>query len=103
MRTVGLALLFLTLPGCVAAIGNTGYGMHAYPTAAAPLLQERVAAANRIVELRQRQLDVMRDLAQNGKAGPDVVIAAEIWLEEAKLRVIECRIDLSAAEAKKKD
>jgi len=103
MRTVGLALSLLTLPGCVAAIGNTGYGLHAYPTAAAPLLQERVAAANRIVDLLQRQLDVMRDQAQNGKVGAEAVIAAEVQLEEAKLRLIECRIDLSAAEAKKKD
>jgi len=103
MRTVVLALLFLTLPGCVAAIGNTGYGLHAYPSTAAPLLQERVSAANRIVELRQRQLDTMRDQAQSGKVGADAVIAAEIELEEAKLHLVECRIDLSAAEGKKKE
>jgi hypothetical protein len=103
MRTVGLALLFLTLPGCVAAIGNTGYGLHAYPSAAAPLLQERVSVANRIVELRQRKLDTLRALAQTGRVGDDASIAAEVELEEAKLRLVECRIDLSAAEGKKKD
>jgi hypothetical protein len=103
MRTVGLALLFLTLPGCVAAIGNTGYGLHAYPSAAAPLLQERVSVANRIVELRQRKLDTLRALAQGGRIGDDAAIAAEVELEEAKLRLVECRIDLSAAEGKKKD
>ena len=103
MRTVVLGLLLLALPGCIAAIGNTGYGLHSYPVAAAPLLQERVSAANRIVELRQRQLDTMRDQAQSGKVGADAVIAAEIELEEAKLHLVECRIDLNAAEAKKKD
>jgi hypothetical protein len=103
MRTIALALLVLTLPGCVAAIGNTGYGMHSYPYAAAPLLQERVAAATRIVDLRQRQLDTLRAQAQGGNATADAVNAVEVQLEEAKLRLIECRIDLSAAEAKHKD
>jgi hypothetical protein len=103
MRTVVLGLLFVALPGCVAAIGNTGYGLHTYPSAAAPLLQERVSAANRIVELRQRLLDTLRDLAKNSRVGDDAVIAAEIELEEAKLHLVECRIDLNAAEGKKKE
>jgi hypothetical protein len=103
MRAIVLVPLLLVLPGCVAAIGNTGYGLHAYPSAAAPLLQERVAAATRIVELRQRQLDTLRDLFQNGRTGGDAVIAVEVELEEAKLRLCECRIDLNAAEAKKND
>lgn len=103
MRHLRLALLFLVLPGCVAAIGNTGYGLHSYPPASAPLLQERVATANRIVELRQRRLDDLRSLSAAGRADSAAVGEAEIQLEEAKMRLIECRIDLSAAEAKKKD
>src|SRR5262245_51673486 len=102
MRTIGLALLVLTLPGCVAAIGNTGYGMHSYPHAAAPLLQERVAAAHRIVELRQAQLDNLRAQMKAGRATDDVVGVVEVQVEEATLQWIECRIDLEAAQARKK-
>jgi hypothetical protein len=103
MRTLAPLFLLLVLPACVAAIGNTGFGPHSWSCAPASMLQERVAAASRIVELRQRQLDDVRELQRAGRSGPDAAFAAEILLEEAKLRMIECRLDLAAAEAREPD
>jgi hypothetical protein len=95
--------LFLFLPGCVAAIGNTGYGPHHYPPSTAPILQEQVTAANRVVELRQRRLDTLRQLNAAGTADAAALLEAEIQVEEARIRLLECRAELSAVESKKKD
>lgn len=102
MRTVVLAAFLLVLPGCVAAIGNTGFGPHSYSKEAAPLLRERVAAATRIVELRQQELAAAREQLKAGRSA-EAAVAAEILLEEAKLQLIACRIDLAAAEARDDD
>ena len=102
MRTVVLAAFLLILPSCVAAIGNTGFGSHAYSKDAAPMLRERVAAATRIVELRQQQLAAAREQLQAGR-NAEAVVASEILLEEAKLQLIACRLDLAAAEARDDD
>jgi hypothetical protein len=102
MRHAFLLALFLVVPGCVAAIGNTGFGPHQYPPATAPLLQERVTAATRVVELRQRRLDALRQQSAAGTADTATLIEAEIQVEEARIRLLECRAELSAVETKKK-
>jgi outer membrane protein TolC len=93
----------VVLPGCVAAIGNSGYGFRAYPPSTASILRERVDSANRIVELRQRRLDELRVQSQSGAATTSSVTEAEILLEEARLRLLECRAELRATEPKKDD
>jgi hypothetical protein len=103
IRTACILALCLALPGCVAAIGNRGYGPVSYPPSTMPLLQERVDAARRIVELRQRQLDELRRVGEAGGVSTTTVVEAEIAVEEARLRLLECRAELSAVEARRKD
>ena len=105
LRACSLASLALlaVLPGCVAAIGNTGYGLGSYPKSTAPLLEERVEAARRIVELRQQHLDLLRKQQEAGRGEATAVIDAEIAVEEARLRLLQCRADLSAIRDRKDD
>jgi hypothetical protein len=102
MRRLPIALSWLVLTGCVASIGNRGPYGGPWPASTQPILQERVASASRIVELRQRRLDEMRTQFANGSLDGAALAGAEIDLEEAKLRLLECRADLSAAESAKK-
>lgn len=95
--------MFLVLSGCVAAIGNRGYGYHTYPPSTASILRERVGSAQKIVDLRQRRLDELRVLSQGGASPTSAVTEAEIQLEEARLRLLECRAELRATEPKKDD
>lgn len=95
------SLLLPTLPGCVAAIGNSGGGWRDMPATAKPLLQEKVEAARRIVELQQRKLDELRNRHAAGAVAADAVVDAEIAVEEARLRLLDCRAELQAMEGKK--
>mgnify|MGYP001199960375 FL=1 len=103
MLKPALVLLCACLPGCVAAIGNTGYQDSRYEAIHKPLLVERVAAAQRIVELRTASLEQVRALQQEGKATASDAWQAEILLEEAKLVLLDCRAALQSAESRKKD
>jgi hypothetical protein len=87
------------LSGCVAAIGNTGYTM-SRSKSSLPLLEQRAASAQRIVDLRQSQLDELRAAA----AAAAEIRAAEIALEEARLAQLECQLEVqSVRDDKKKD
>ncbi len=103
LRSLALGALCAILPGCVAAIGNTGYGSTVYSKAATPLLEQRVAAAQRIVDLRQANLEVLRTLQESGKVGSSDLWQAEIAVEEARLVLLGCKADLDVASRKKKD
>lgn len=103
MLKSSLLLLCICLPGCVAAIGNTGYQDSRYEAIHKPLLVERVAAAQRIVELRTANLEHVRALQQEGKAAANEAWQAEIALEESKLVLLDCRAALQSAENRKKD
>lgn len=87
------------LSGCVAAIGNSGYTM-SRPKSSLPLLEQRAASAQRIVDLRQGQLDELR--ARSAAAAE--IRAAEIALEEARLAQLDCQLEVqSVREGKKID
>ena len=57
MRTpilsIPLAAALLLLPACVFAVGNSATGTPALPDSTAPLLEEKVQAAERVVALRE--------------------------------------------------
>ncbi|MCC7397586.1 MAG: hypothetical protein IT455_11035 [Planctomycetes bacterium] len=90
------SLLLLTfLPGCVAAIGNTGYRTTT-PAEALPLLQQRVDTAQRIVDLRQRSVDELLALQQAGQVTPRDLNLAQIALEESRLVLLQCKAELVA-------
>jgi hypothetical protein len=104
-RTLSLTALCFVLPGCVAAIGNTGYQDAKYDKQDRPLLEERVAAAQRIVDLRSANLENLRTLHQAGRGDASALMQAEIELEQAKLVLLDCKAALQAANraAKKND
>lgn len=93
----------LTLPSCVAAIGNSGYGGVYNTKMARSLLEQRVTSAQRIVELRQQNLDDLRTRSAAGQIENRTVIEAEIALEEARMALLDCRAQLDAAGKKDKD
>ena len=95
----------VSVSGCVAAIGNTGYQDAKYDKQDRPLLEERVAAAQRIVDLRSANLENLRTLHQAGRGDASALMQAEIAVEEAKLVLLDCKADLQAANraAKKND
>lgn len=88
-------LTALTLPGCVAAIGNTGYA-GSWPRSRA-LLEQRTASAQRIVDLRQQRLDELRTLQAAGRGDASITITAEIELEESRMVLLDCKAQLEAA------
>jgi hypothetical protein len=94
-------LLLLCLPACVAAIGNKGATWNSLPASAKPLLQEKIEAARRIVELRQQRLDSLRSAQQAGRVDEATVAEAEIAVEEARIRLLDCRAQLQALEGHK--
>jgi predicted outer membrane protein len=92
-----LPLLFLLpLTGCIAAIGNRGTQARELNPATRSIVREQIVAAERIVALRQQQLDSLRQLAQVGRGDSNQLIEAEIQLEEARLRLLELRAELAA-------
>jgi hypothetical protein len=91
-------VLLSTLPSCIAAIGNRGNAGKQLPPATAPLLRDKVASAERIVALRQQLVGNLRDLYTSGRADADTLAAAEISIEQAKLFLLDCKIELLAAE-----
>lgn len=100
-KSLAAVLLLLTLPGCVAAIGNKGGAFRDLPASARPLLQERVEAARRIMELRQQHVDQMKVQQQSGRIDQVTVNAAEIAVEEARIKWLEYRAELQALEVRK--
>ena len=104
MIRAAVLLLLFSLPGCVAAIGNTGYGeFGSWPKSTIPLLQERVDAARRIVELREQQLATLQSSMAAGRSEGSSVLEAQIEVEHAKLLLLQCRAELSAAEARQRE
>jgi len=102
LASLTLLPLLAVLPGCVAAIGNTGYAGH-YTKGARPLLEQRVASASRIVELRQQHLDGLRVQQAAGKVETRTVIEAEIALEEARMVLLDCKAQLESTGKKDRD
>lgn len=96
-------LLLLTLPSCIAAIGNRGGIYDSASTSSLPLLREKVAALRRIVELQKEKAGDLRSLHEAGRADASSVADAEIALEEANIRLLDCRAELQALEARKRD
>ena len=96
MKRVLCTSLLCLLPSCVAAIGNTGYGAGSYPKAALPLLQQRVDAAQRILDLRQQHADGLLAMQGSGVVDTGAVTEAQIAVEEARLVLLQCRAELSA-------
>jgi hypothetical protein len=96
--TVVVAFLcLLPVTGCIAAIGNRGAQAREMTPAARAIVREKIAAAERIVALRQQNLDRLRAEAQTGVVGPKDVMEAELQLEEARLRLLDLRAELAAA------
>ena len=94
LRTTLAVLLLAVLPGCVVAVS----AMPTPPGDAVPLLREKVAAAQRVVELRQRNLEDVRSLEQAGRAGPTELAGAESLVLEAQIRLLDARVELLACE-----
>ena len=90
-------LCLLPVTGCIAAIGNRGAQAREMTPAARAIVREKIAAAERIVALRQQNLDRLRAEAQTGVVGPKDVMEAELQLEEARLRLLDLRAELAAA------
>lgn len=103
VRTFPWLLFLLALPSCVLAVGNTGYGPGSFPHSTEPMLQERVDAARRVVELQERKLALLRQQREAGSGREAEVVDAEIAVEQAKLKLSECRAELTAVQTKKKD
>ena len=55
------------------------------------------------VELRQRQLDELRKQRDAGRASDAEITGAEIAVEEARLRLLECRAQLLAVQEQQDD
>ena len=100
--TLGLLCLLTVLPGCVAAIGNTGYA-GLYTKGTRSLVEQRVTSATRIVELRQQHLDGLRVQQTAGNVEARAVIEAEIALEEARMVLLDCKAQLEATGKKDRD
>lgn len=100
---VTLSLLLLTLPSCVAAIGNRGSTWNTLPASARPLMQEKVEAARRVVELCQRKCDALKAQHESGQVDMHTLTDAEIAVEEARIRLLDCRATLQAMEGSKKE
>lgn len=100
MKRAGVVLAvlsLLTLTSCIAAIGNRGGQAREMSPAARAIVREKIAAAERIVALRQQHLDRLRAEAQAGAAAAKDVMEAELQLEEARLRLLDLRAELAAA------
>ena len=103
MLRVATVLLLLSLPSCVAAIGNRGVSPFPASKASVPLLQEKIEGARRIVALRQRRVDELEARRTAGQVEVSAVIDAEIALEQAKLDLLDLRIALQGVESDKDD
>ncbi|MFN6147020.1 MAG: hypothetical protein ACK5AL_11730 [Planctomycetota bacterium] len=91
-------LCLLPVTGCIAAIGNRGAQARAMTPAARAIVREKIAAADRIVALRQQNLDRLRADSQTGVVAAKDVMEAELQLEEARLRLLDLRAELAAAD-----
>lgn len=89
-------LLLLPLSGCIAAIGNRGSQAHELNPATRAIVREKITAAERIVALRQQNVDNLRQLHQAGRGDGNQLVEAEIQLEEARLRLLDLRAELAA-------
>jgi len=94
-------LLLLFLPSCVVAFGNTGGFGGPWSEEAVPLLREKVDSATRIVELRQRQLEDLRSQHQGGRVDGNTLAEAEVAVEQARLLLLDCRMQLQALDTEK--
>ena len=100
LRYAVAVVLLLSLPSCIAAIGNKGVGWDEVPTSALPLVREKVDALKRIVDLRQQNLDNQRTLHESGRGDAASVAEVEIALQEAKIRLLDARAELQALEGR---
>ncbi|MFN6195824.1 MAG: hypothetical protein ACK5BN_18590 [Planctomycetota bacterium] len=91
-------LCLLPVTGCIAAIGNRGAQARAMTPAARAIVREKIAGADRIVALRQQNLDRLRADSQTGVVAAKDVMEAELQLEEARLRLLDLRAELAAAD-----
>lgn len=103
MLRIVTVLLLLTLPSCVAAIGNTGLSGFSSSPAAVPMLQQKVEGARKIVALRQRRFDELETRRAAGQVELGTVLDAEIALEQAKMDLLDLQIALQGAQQKDKD
>jgi hypothetical protein len=95
-RALASLLLLLSLTSCIAAIGNSGGEARARTPAARAIAREKVAAAEKVVALRQQQIDNLRMLNNSGRADAAALTEAEIQLEEARLRLLDLRAEVAA-------
>ena len=98
-----LAIPFLFLTSCVAAIGNKGYTSFDLPKSTAPFLEEKVDVARRVVQLRKRKYERMRMQIDSGRGSPVDALEAEIEVEEARIRLLQFRAELEAVLSRKDD
>ena len=102
LKTLGAVAVLAVLPSCVAAIGNSGGNWGIPPAVATPYLQEKVAAAERIVGIRERALGTLRAKFEGGQAGTLELADAEVAVEEARIQLAQYRAELAATTDKKK-
>jgi len=103
LRHAVAIVLLLSLPSCIAAIGNKGVGWDDLPASALPLVREKVDALKRIVDLRQQHLDNQRTLFEAARGDGTSVAEAEIALQEAKIRLLDARAGLQVLEERTRD
>ncbi|MCU0866928.1 MAG: hypothetical protein MUC36_24345 [Planctomycetes bacterium] len=96
MKSLLPVLFLLPLSGCIAAIGNRGTQARELNPATRTIVREKIAAAERIVALRQQQVDQLRELNRAGQGSASSLTEAEIQFEEARLRLLELRAELAA-------
>ena len=102
LRTLTVLVLALLSTGCVAAIGNRGLAGNALPIEAEPLLREQIAAAERIVELREQRAQQAAVASEVGRSTLEASLA-EIELEEARIRLLWLRAELIALREREDD
>jgi hypothetical protein len=96
MKSILPLLFLLPLTGCIAAIGNRGTQVRELNPAERAICREKIDAAERIVALRQQQVDDLRALHESGRTDQGKLQEAAIQLEEARLRLLDLRAELAA-------
>ena len=98
----GLLALVAFLPSCVAAIGNTGGGTP-MRAESLPFLEERIGAAEQILEIRERALDQLQKEFEAGRASTGDMAEAEVAVLEARIRLSMFRAEAAGVRGRKKD
>lgn len=100
---VALLALVVSLPSCVAAIGNRGGGGGGMTAESLPFLEERIHSAERILQIRERALDQLQNEFEAGRASTAQMAEAQVAVEEARIRLSLFRAEAAGLRGRGKD